>query len=442
MTDNLPAIQEKARTLRDYMNQDSIKGQLAVALPKWLDVERFLRIIFGATLRNPRLLDCSKESLLQSVMVCAQLGLEPILGRGHLIPYNNNKNVGGKWVKVWECQFQPGYQGLVDLARRSGQVVDIRARVVYQNDVFDLDYGTDTLNHKPHLFEDPGEPIGAYTKWKLIDGTVGFEFMPLHEIYKRREMSQAYRFAMDNPTNKNAQKCPWIEWPAEQMKKTALKNHTKILPASIEYMEAVNVDSQSDLIGPSRQLQYGAPALTLPETIEPTAADFDREFADIIGDPKFAEFMDLSREGNTAEGDDPIDDNALKILILGDRRGPAAFRQAFESFAKKAKPKKTAAKKTPKAKGSTNKTPSASNGGASGTKKAKPTPKNDKKQPADEYEALQQSDEWQEMTRIFETAPAIYRKYNGKHVKTFDDAKEFLDLVNADKEFSDGMPGA
>lgn len=442
MTENLPTVQAKARTLRDYMQGDSIKSQLKVALPKWLDVERFLRIVFGATIRNPKLLDCTKESILQSVMTCAQLGLEPILGRAHLIPYQNSKQINGKWQKVYECQFQPGYQGLVDLARRSGQVIDLRARVVFENDQFDLDYGTETLTHKPHLFEDPGEPIGAYTKWKLVDGTIGFEFMPLHEIYKRRASSQSWQYAQANPKNTNAQKCPWIEWPAEMMKKTALKNHTKILPASIEFLEAVSIDTQADTIGPERQLQYGAPVITLPETTEPTAEDFDREFKAEIKNKKFAEFLELAREGNTAEGNPPLDDSALKILIMSDKRGPEVFRQAFESFIKTAKPEKKAQKKTAQGKGSAKKSSKSTTQAPPNSKKTKSKGENTENGPESEYLALQQSDEWQEMTRIFETAPGLYRKYNGKHVKTFDDASEFLRLVAADPENKDGIPGA
>jgi len=42
MNKNLPATQQKAVTIRDYLFSDNIKNQLAVALPKWLSVDRFL----------------------------------------------------------------------------------------------------------------------------------------------------------------------------------------------------------------------------------------------------------------------------------------------------------------------------------------------------------------------------------------------------------------
>jgi recombination protein RecT len=89
MNQELTVQQTKAVALRDYLQRDTIKDQLAAALPKWLSPDRLLRIVFSSTMKNPKLLDCTRESILQSVMQCAQLGLEPILGRAYLIPYEN-----------------------------------------------------------------------------------------------------------------------------------------------------------------------------------------------------------------------------------------------------------------------------------------------------------------------------------------------------------------
>ena len=114
---NLPAtLRQEAVSLRDYLGSKDVMPQISSALPKWLSPDRFFRVVFGAILRNPKLVECTRESILQSVMFCAQLGVEPILGRAYLIPYENSKYVKGEWVKIPECQAQIGYQGLVDLA--------------------------------------------------------------------------------------------------------------------------------------------------------------------------------------------------------------------------------------------------------------------------------------------------------------------------------------
>ena len=335
MSKNLPALQQKAITLRDYLGSEAIRGPLSDALPKWLSIDRLLRIVFTSTMKNPQLLDCTKESLLQSIMQCAQLGLEPILGRAYLIPYNNSKQINGKWVKVLECQFQPGYQGLVDLARRSGEVKDVFAMVVYENDDFELEYGTNRrLVHKPYLGETPGEPIGAYTVWELSDGTKTFEFMPLHEIYKRRDKSQAYQYAISNPSNKKAQECPWVQWPEEQMKKTVVKHHAKLQPASIEIMQAVELDDSATLgrsqLGMFTQdPDYTALMAPEPETYDTT--EFDKHVGKHLDTPDATldKFLGLTAQAQAVSVDQ------LKVAA---GKQFDAFWKAFEAWRKKEYP--------------------------------------------------------------------------------------------------------
>ena len=247
MAHNLPAIQQKALTLKNYLHQPNIKKAIEDSLPKWLSVERFLRVIFTATMKNPKIVECSLESILQSVISASQLGLEPILGRAYLIPYNNSKLVGNKWVKVMECQFQPGYQGLIDLARRTNTIRDVYAMNVFENDEFDLTFGTDRkIHHRPWYLnkenKESGDIIGVYAVWEMKDGTKHPEFMTISDVYKRRDRSQAYQYAMANPNKKSAQDCPWIVWPEEMIIKTIIKHSSKLVPASIDFMQAVALD--------------------------------------------------------------------------------------------------------------------------------------------------------------------------------------------------------
>jgi len=60
------------------------------ALPKskGMDAERLSRITLTTLKLNPKLLECSIESLLAAVLQSAQLGLEPnLLGSCYFIPY-------------------------------------------------------------------------------------------------------------------------------------------------------------------------------------------------------------------------------------------------------------------------------------------------------------------------------------------------------------------
>lgn len=236
---NLPA-KSKANTLRQFFNQAAVKQQLQMALPKHLTVDRLLRVAMTSIQRNPKLLECTQESLLACVMTCAQLGLEPdqFLGQAYLVPFKNNKK------GVMECQLIPGYRGYIALARRSGEVQTVSSQVVYEKDHFDFVYGIDDkLEHRPNLNGDRGKPIGAYAIFKYKDGGYSFDFMPEAEIQKVRERS------------KSKDDGPWVTDTDEMRKKTVIKRHSKLAPMSIEFLKAAaledrafNGESQMDIL--------------------------------------------------------------------------------------------------------------------------------------------------------------------------------------------------
>jgi len=226
----LTATQAKAISIRDYMHNPNIVRQLEAALPKFLNAERFLRAMYTAILRNPRLLDCSKESLLSAMIEAAQLGLEPILGKAALVPYKKT------------VTFQPMYRGLIDLALRSDKISNITAHNVYSQDHFKVSYGTDEkLEHIPHMDGDRGDLKGSYTVWFFKDGTTTHLYMSVGDIFKIRDRSAAWkRFVRDGT------KCPWNTDEGEMCKKTVIKRHSKLQPCSVEYEKALEYDDAID----------------------------------------------------------------------------------------------------------------------------------------------------------------------------------------------------
>uniref|UniRef100_A0A6M3KZY5 Putative DNA recombination protein n=1 Tax=viral metagenome TaxID=1070528 RepID=A0A6M3KZY5_9ZZZZ len=235
-------VQQKALTMRAYLEGDKIKKQLAMALPKWLSIDRFIRVAFTSMLKNPKLLDCTPESIASSFVQCASLGLEPVLGRAHLVPYQNNKKAG----RPLEMQMQVGYQGFIDLARRSGDIRDVKPYVVYEKDEFAIEYGdADTIVHKPFMgpTKDRGKPIGGYCKWIFRDGLVSKHYISIDEIYeKHRNKSQAYNYAI----SQGSKDTPWIEYEDIMIMKTLVKATARWEPASIEALQAVELDDLSD----------------------------------------------------------------------------------------------------------------------------------------------------------------------------------------------------
>lgn len=199
--------------------------EIAKALPKHMDADRLARVALTTIRTNPTLLQCNVPSLLAGVMQAAQLGLEPgLLGHCYLIPFRNNK------ANTMDVQFIIGYRGMIDLARRSGNIETIYAHEVCEKDEFELEYGLDQrLKHKPATGE-RGEVMGVYGVAKFKDGGYYFEYLPKAEIEKRRGRSKA------------AGSGPWVTDWLEMAKKTVIRHMFKYLPISVEVMTGVTQD--------------------------------------------------------------------------------------------------------------------------------------------------------------------------------------------------------
>lgn len=213
--------ENKPKTIFDVIQAGA--KQFETALPKHINTDRFVRIAITAIRQNPKLALCSQESLLGSLMVSAQLGLEPggVLGQCYLIPY-------GK-----ECQFQIGYKGMIELLRRSGQLADIYVYTVHKNDEFKITYGLDrNLIHIPN-FDNPGEEIGYYAVAKLKDETKPFYFMTVKQIEEH-----AKRFS------KTFNNGPWQTDFEAMAHKTVIKQLLKFLPVSVEFLENIDKDGK------------------------------------------------------------------------------------------------------------------------------------------------------------------------------------------------------
>lgn len=210
------------------------QGEIVKMLPKHLNAERLLKVAQIAATTTPALAECDVPSLIGAIGQCAQMGLEPntVLGHAYLVPFNTKrKDANGqeRWVK--SVQVVIGYKGLIDLARRSGQIVSIAAHEVCANDHFELVYGIDEkLNHTPAMGE-RGEVIGFYAVAKLKDGGHCFEFMSLHQVQEIMRNTQS-----------KGNYGPWKEHFIEMGRKTAIRRLAKYLPLSVEFQAAVALD--------------------------------------------------------------------------------------------------------------------------------------------------------------------------------------------------------
>ncbi len=222
------------------------QNEIAKMLPKHLNAERLLKVAQIAATTTPALAKCDVASLVGAIGQCAQMGLEPntVLGHAYLVPFNTKRkdaNGNERWVN--SVQVIIGYKGLIDLARRSGQIVSIAAHEVCEADKFELVYGLDEkLIHTPALGE-RGAIIGFYAVAKLKDGGHCFEFMSNRQIEEIRAASQGYQQAVKY---KKEATHPWTVHFTEMGRKTVIRRLAKYLPLSIEFQTAAALDGMAD----------------------------------------------------------------------------------------------------------------------------------------------------------------------------------------------------
>lgn len=226
------AATKRPTTLAGLLSDPKIKQQMALALPKHLDADRLARIALTEIRKVPALAQCNQESFLGAVMQCAQLGLEPgnTLGHAYLLPFGNGKAKDG----LANVQLIVGYRGMIDLARRSGQIISISAYTVHENDEFSYQLGLDPdIKHIP-ANADRGNVTHVYAVAKLKDGGVQFEVMSRYDIEQVRKTSKA------------GSNGPWVSHWDEMARKTVIRRLFKYLPVSIEMQTAVALDERAD----------------------------------------------------------------------------------------------------------------------------------------------------------------------------------------------------
>lgn len=144
---------------------------------------------------NSKLKECDPVSVLSAAFVAAQcdLSIIPTLGQAAIVPY---KNKG-----VMLAQFQVMTNGLVNLARNSDQIADLRAIEIYADEFVSFDRlkgvlvlgehdddCTEVVGYAAYVkFTNGGEHTEYWSKKKCMDHgrkySKSFEFGPWHDNF-------------------------------------------------------------------------------------------------------------------------------------------------------------------------------------------------------------------------------------------------------------------
>jgi recombination protein RecT len=235
----------------EEMAADSLKSQINKmadqfqnALPNKIGVERMMRIVMTAILNNPTLALCEPHSFFGALLQSLQLGLEvnTPLGQAYLIPRKKKDKQGNYY---WACNFQLGYQGLLDLCYRYGKYRQITAEIVHEGDDFDFQLGTaQFLRHNPKGKSE--KPTFVWALYELDNGGQRFVVWTWNQVIKHAEQfSDSYATAIEKKWDNSS---PWTssqESKESMAQKTVLHDLLKHAPKSVELHQAVSADENT-----------------------------------------------------------------------------------------------------------------------------------------------------------------------------------------------------
>lgn len=198
-----------------------MRANIQQALPPDVNLDRFTRTTLTALQTKPELAEADHQSLYNAVVRAAQDGLMPDGRQGAITVFNTNVGTKDKprWVK--KCQWMPMVEGCIHKLTKAG--VAAYAVSVYANDDIEL-WNDDTgqhVRHKPVVFGDRGERVGAYAVGRVIaSGAVYIEAMNMEDLAKARAAS------------KSPDKGPWADWTDRMEQKSALHRLDKRIGTS------------------------------------------------------------------------------------------------------------------------------------------------------------------------------------------------------------------
>lgn len=226
------AVEARSSTPANVSPQTAIKQQLDTYRPviaklltgTGITEETFVAQIANACRATPKLWACEPATILGAALKAAQLGLAPNDARNlcWIIPY-------GK-----DAQFQLGYGGVMELARRAMPGLKFDGRAVYPNDEFDVDFGkAEPLTHRPAVvrgFDRGGDAYAWYVRAVYPDGTVQIHVLDREGVEYHRQFS------------KNKTSGMWADNYDAAALKSVVHDMKRWLPSSAQMVAAFTAD--------------------------------------------------------------------------------------------------------------------------------------------------------------------------------------------------------
>lgn len=217
----------------------SQEEKITKSLPKHITAKRFISSVCAYLEAHPKVVECNRGTILDSIMKAAQVGLIIDGVESALVPRKSN------------CTLMMMFQGLLKLVRNSGELKDIQSAVVYEKDEFDYytDENGEHLKHK-RSFGDRGKRVAVYAIARTKDGGTYVEVMDASQVEAVKK--HGYNSG-DSPWNGPFQDEMWRKSPVRRL--------AKRLPSSTD-METFGADLDPD----------DEPQVSAPEPVATTSS--------------------------------------------------------------------------------------------------------------------------------------------------------------------------
>lgn len=191
----------------------------------------------------------NKQSVADAITNVSAIGitLNPAEKKAYLVPRK-----GGICLAI-------SHIGLLHLAIESGSIRWGQARLVYENDFFELDGLDKQPVHRFKPFDkDRGEIVGVYVSVKTADGDYLTEAMSTDEVNAIRDRSDAWKTWISKKKS-----CPWVTDWGEMAKKTAVHRAHKYWPKTERLDKALHYLNNDGGEGVTHANQQQEPERTL-----------------------------------------------------------------------------------------------------------------------------------------------------------------------------------
>ena len=191
------------------------------ALPSTMDEWKFISVAKLTLNQNPKLVQADKNSLMRTFMRAAQDGLFLDGKEAAAVQYGQQIN------------YLPMVEGVIKLMHNSGLIKTISAEVVYENDCFEYELGSNPhVKHIPLLVGDRGNRICVYCYVQTSNDGEYIEIMNMAEIEQCKQVAKTQSV--------------WSKWFDQMAKKTVIHRIAKRLPKNDAINSVVRIDEDTD----------------------------------------------------------------------------------------------------------------------------------------------------------------------------------------------------